>query len=90
MLFRSGLVQSVKPLELAEAGSVYFTRPHLADYIASAAELRGRATELFAAYRAGTLAVAIDREFPLAEAPAAHAYLESRKTKGKLLLKVPE
>jgi len=86
----SGLVQSVEPLELAEAGSVYFTRPHLADYIATAEELRGRAGDLFAAYSAGQLAVAIDHEFPLAEAPAAHAYLEARNTKGKLLLKVPE
>ena len=84
----SGLVQSVEPLELAEAGSVYFTRPHLADYIADAEELRGRATDLFAAYGVGTLAVSIDREFPLAEAPAAHAYLEGRNTKGKLLLRI--
>jgi NADPH2:quinone reductase len=86
----SGLVHSVEPLELAEAGSVFFTRPHLADYIATPEELRARAADLFAAYSAGTLTVAIDHEFPLAEAPAAHAYLESRNTKGKLLLKVPE
>lgn len=86
----SGLVQSVEPLELAEAGSVFFTRPHLADYIATPEELSGRAADLFAAYSAGMLAVTIDHEFPLAEAPAAHAYLESRNTRGKLLLKVPE
>ena len=84
----SGLVASVEPLELAEAGSVFFTRPHLADYIATAAELRGRTTELFAHYGAGRLEVAIDREFPLAEAGEAHRYLEGRNTKGKLLLKI--
>ena len=84
----SGLVQSVEPLALAEAGSVFFTRPHLADYIASAEELRGRAADLFAACGAGKLSVAIDREFPLAEAAAAHRYLEGRNTKGKLLLKI--
>lgn len=84
----SGLVQAVEPLELAEAGSVFFTRPHLADYIATPEELRGRAEDLFAAYRAGRLQVAVDREFPLAEAAAAHAYLEGRGTRGKLLLKV--
>ncbi|HWI15612.1 MAG TPA: quinone oxidoreductase [Burkholderiales bacterium] len=84
----SGLVQSVEPLELAEAGSVFFTRPHLADYISTPEELRGRADDLFSAYRAGRLKVVIDREFPLAEAAAAHSYLEGRGTRGKLLLKV--
>jgi NADPH2:quinone reductase len=84
----SGLVQSVEPLELAEAGSVFFTRPHLADYIASPEELQSRAADLFAAWRTGGLAVTVDREFPLAEAAAAHRYLEGRNTKGKLLLRV--
>jgi len=84
----SGLVQSVEPLELAEAGSVFFTRPHLADYIGTPQELRQRADDLFAAYRAGKLAVTIDREFPLAEAAQAHRHLEGRGTRGKLLLKV--
>lgn len=84
----SGLVESVEPLELAEAGSVFFTRPHLADYIATPEELNGRAADLFAAWRAGKLVATVDREFPLAEAAAAHRYLESRNTKGKLLLRV--
>lgn len=83
----SGLVASIEPLELAEAGSIYFTRPHLADYIATGAELQGRAADLFAAHIAGRLEVAIDREFALEEAPAAHRYLEGRHTKGKLLLR---
>jgi NADPH2:quinone reductase len=84
----SGLVATVEPLELAEAGSVFFTRPHLADYIATADELRGRAADLFAHYRDGRLEVTIDREFPLAHAAAAHRYLEGRNTKGKLLLRI--
>jgi NADPH2:quinone reductase len=84
----SGLVTSIEPLELAEAGSVYFTRPHLADYISSAAELRERAADLFAAYAAGILAVTIERELPLADVAEAHRWLEARHTKGKLLLDV--
>ncbi len=84
----SGLVQSIEPLELGEAGSVFFTRPHLADYIATADELGGRAADLFAAWRTGTLVVTVDREYPLAEAGAAHRYLEAGKTKGKLLLRI--
>ena len=86
----SGLVDSVSPLELAEAGSVFFTRPHLADYIATAEELAGRANDLFAAWRAGALAVTIDREFLLEAAADAHRHLESRGTRGKLLLRIPQ
>ncbi len=84
----SGLVQSIEPLELGEAGSVFFTRPHLADYIASAEELGRRAADLFAAWRTGKLVVTVDREYPLAEAGDAHRYLEAGKTKGKLLLRI--
>ncbi len=84
----SGLVAAVEPLELAEAGSVFFTRPHLADYIATAEELRMRARDLFHYYGAGQLKVTIDREFPLEGAADAHHYLEGSNTKGKLLLKI--
>ena len=84
----SGLVQSIEPLELGEAGSVFFTRPHLADYIATAGELNGRAADLFAAWRTGKLVVTVDSEYPLAEAADAHRYLEAGKTKGKLLLRI--
>jgi NADPH2:quinone reductase len=84
----SGLVQTIDPLELAEAGSVFFTRPHLADYIATRAELVERAADLFAAYTAGKLTVTIDREFPLEAAEEAHRRLEGRNTQGKLLLRI--
>jgi NADPH2:quinone reductase len=84
----SGMVKSIEPLELGEAGSVFFTRPHLADYLATPQEIGSRAADLFAAWRAGKLVVTVDREFPLAEASAAHGYLEGRNTKGKLLLRI--
>jgi NADPH:quinone reductase len=42
----SGQVEGIAPLELAEAGSVFFTRPHLADYM-QPHEVRGRARDLF-------------------------------------------
>lgn len=82
----SGQVEAIAPLELAEAGSVYFTRPHLADYMHDANEIRARAQDLFGAYTAGSLRVAIDRVFPLAEAAEAHRALEGRQSRGKLLL----
>lgn len=84
----SGLVEAVSPLELAEAGSVFFTRPHLADYMQDAAEIRGRMDEVFGQVRAGKLKAIIDRVWPLADAAQAHRTIEGRGTRGKLLLQV--
>lgn len=84
----SGAVPAVTPLELAEAGSVFFTRPHLADYIATRDELRQRCEQLFAHWSSGRLRVSIDRELPLAEAATAHRLLEGRASRGKLLLRI--
>ncbi len=53
----SGLVKSIEPLELGEAGSIFFTRPHLADYTASAEEIAWRTGDLFAACADGGLTV---------------------------------
>ena len=82
----SGLVESIVPLELGEAGSVFFTRPHLADYIATPEELRGRAAELFALAARGALRVTIDRRYPLSQAADAMRYLEEGRTRGKVIL----
>ena len=84
----SGLVESVSPLELAEAGSVFFTRPHLADYMRNAGEIRSRTDELFGLVCEGRLEVAIDRILPLPDAAEAHRILEGRETRGKLLLRL--
>ncbi|MFM9940623.1 MAG: quinone oxidoreductase family protein [Hyphomicrobiaceae bacterium] len=84
----SGAVDSINPLALAEAGSVFFTRPHLADYMQDATEVRARANDLFGLLSDGRLKVTIDRVYPLASARDAHVALESRTSAGKLLLKV--
>jgi NADPH2:quinone reductase len=49
-------------------------------------ERLSRAAELFDGMRAGKLEVRIAREFPLADGAAAHAFLESRASIGKVLL----
>ena len=84
----SGVVSSIEPIELAEAGSIFFTRPHLADYMRDADEIRSRASDLFGLVSSGHLRVAIDREWPLAQAAQAHTYLEAGRTRGKLLLQM--
>jgi NADPH:quinone reductase len=86
----SGLVPSIVPLELGEAGSVYFTRPHLADYIATSEELRSRADALFDHVRSGRVKVSIDRRYPLEATAEAMRYLEEGRTRGKLLIDVGE
>ena len=83
----SGLVETVSPLALAEAGSVFFTRPHLAHYMADWVEIQSRCVDLFEAVASGVLSVSTDQEFELSEFAKAHARLESRGTKGKLLLR---
>ncbi|MCH7544304.1 MAG: quinone oxidoreductase [Proteobacteria bacterium] len=84
----SGAVTAIDPMDLAEAGSVFFTRPHLADYIADADERNLRAGDLFRLWREGSLTVTIDRELPLSAAARAHRAIEGRQTKGKLLLRI--
>ena len=82
----SGPVTGFEPAMLSQGGSLYLTRPTLADYIADRDELKSRCEELFEWVAAGELDVLIHREYPLAAAAAAHTDLASRATTGKLLL----
>lgn len=82
----SGAIGAIDPLDLAEAGSVFFTRPHLADYIATPEERNRRAGELFQMFRDDRLTVTLDRAFPLAQAKSAHDAIEGRQSKGKMIL----
>lgn len=83
----SGQVEGIAPLDLAEAGSVFFTRPHLADYM-QPHEVRARAADLFEMVASGRLAVMIDRTYPLDRLADAHRALEARQTRGKLLVRI--
>jgi NADPH:quinone reductase len=82
----SGAVPPVDPQVLNAKGSLFLTRPTLVHYIATRDELLWRATDIFTWITQNQLEVRIDYEFPLAEAAAAHRYLEERQTKGKVLL----
>jgi NADPH2:quinone reductase len=82
----SGAVESVTPLDLAEAGSLFFTRPHMADYMASSEEIAWRAGDMFRFAVQGDIKVRIDRQFPLFRAADAHRVMEEGGTRGKLLL----
>lgn len=81
----SGQVPPFDLQRLNSAGSLFVTRPTLADHVADPAELRWRSEELFEAIQGG-VSVRIGAKFPLAEAARAHAALEGRETTGKVLL----
>jgi len=82
----SGPVPPVAPLVLSQRGSLFLTRPTLAHYVATPAELRARAADLFAWLADGSLRVRIGATFPLAGTADAHRALEARATTGKVLL----
>ncbi|MBN3004951.1 quinone oxidoreductase [Chromobacterium alkanivorans] len=82
----SGAVPPFAPLELTSRGSLFFTRPKLADYIASRAELEASAQALFERVADGRVKVAPSHRYPLAEAAQAHRDLEARKTSGSIIL----
>ncbi|MET8004291.1 quinone oxidoreductase family protein [Nonomuraea glycinis] len=82
----SGPVPPVDPQRLNAAGSVFLTRPKLADYIADRDELLRRTSDLFGWIAAGELKVNVHQRYPLAEAARAQEDLAARRTTGKLLL----
>ncbi len=82
----SGPVPPVSPLELARGGSLFLTRPTLADYVADPAELQASAARLFAMIGSGAVPVRIGARFALADAAEAHRALEARATTGSTLL----
>jgi NADPH:quinone reductase len=82
----SGPVAAFDPALLAQRGSLFLTRPSLAQYAATREELLWRAGEVFDWIKSGELRLRIDKTFPLAEAAEAHRQLEGRQTTGKVLL----
>ena len=82
----SGAVAPVDPHLLQSKGSLFFTRPSLAHYIVSRAELLERSRELFAWVASGELSVRVGARYPLDQARQAHEDLESRRTTGKSLI----
>jgi NADPH2:quinone reductase len=82
----SGPVPAFDLQLLNSHGSLFVTRPNLADHIATQGELETRATAVFDQILSGDLQISIHKTFPLADAGQAHLDLESRGTSGKLIL----
>ncbi|MGH3242879.1 MAG: quinone oxidoreductase family protein [Spirillospora sp.] len=81
-----GKVPPFDPQRLNAAGSVFLTRPTLGHYIVTREELVERAAAVYTWLESGDVRVHVGHRYDLAEAAAAHADLEARRTTGKLLL----
>lgn len=82
----SGPVAPFDLQRLNALGSLFVTRPTLAHYIQSQADLEMRASAIFEVISNEILDIKIYSQYPLKDAALAHRDLESRKTSGKLLL----
>lgn len=78
----SGPVPPFDPVLLAMKGSLFLTRPALADYIAGPAEKQALAGELFDHVGAGRIRIGINQRYALEDAVQAHQDLEARRTTG--------
>lgn len=79
----SGSVKDLDPYELGEAGSLFLTRPRLADHMADAATVQRRADDIFAAILDGSLRIEITDRYAFGEIALGHARIEAREQVGK-------
>jgi NADPH:quinone reductase len=84
----SGDPDPVPPRRLGQLGSLYVTHPSLGDYTATREALLETANDLFNMVMSGKIRIDIGMTYPFAEAPRAHADLESRRTTGSIVLTV--
>ncbi|MBV8062525.1 MAG: quinone oxidoreductase [Nevskia sp.] len=82
----SGKVPPFEPVLLSEKGSLFLTRPRLADYTATREELETAANGLFEAIAKGVVKAEVGQRYPLREVARAHAELQARQTTGASLL----
>ena len=78
----SGGAPAVEPNALQHGGSLYFTRPTLANYVAARADLEHSANRLFEMIEGGHVKINVDQRRPLSEVAAAHNELEAGTTTG--------
>lgn len=83
-----GAIDDINPIELGEAGSLFLTRPRLADHLADAKAIRWRAATIFEALLDGSLSIAIAGRYGFPQVEEAHEALEQRRTIGKSILEI--
>ena len=78
----SGRIPPIDAMDLVTKGSLFVTRPALADYIADPAERACLAGELFDHVESGRIKIEINQRYPLEDAVHAHRDLESGRSVG--------
>lgn len=82
----TGAVPAVSPDALQHGGSLYFTRPTLANYVGPRGDLEHSASRVFDMILGGHVTVNINQTRPLSEVAAAHVDLEAGTTTGSTIL----
>jgi NADPH2:quinone reductase len=82
----SGPVEAFSPMELAQRGSLFLTRPRIFDFIATREGLELGAAELFAVIESRTVRIRVNQTYALKDAAQAHRDLEARQTTGSTIL----
>ncbi len=83
-----GNVGDLDPIELGEAGSLFLTRPRLADHLPDATTTRRRAADIFDALLDGSLSLKVSGHYTLETVVRAHEALEGRRSVGKPLMRI--
>lgn len=78
----TGPAPDVSPHLLQVKGSLYFTRPTMAHYVAAREDLLHSAGRVFEMMKSGALKVNVDQRLPLRQVVAAHKALEAGETTG--------
>ncbi len=82
----SGAVPPFDPLQLTQRGSLFLTRPKLADHMVEREELLALAKDLFDVVHSAQVRIEIGQTYALADTAQAHRDLEARKTTGSTVL----
>ena len=82
----SGPTPPFEAMQLAMKGSLYVTRPALADYIATPEDRAELAGELFDHVASGRIKIEINQRYALEDAVQAHRDMEAGKTTGSSIL----
>jgi NADPH2:quinone reductase len=82
----SGAVPPFSVLDLMRGGSLFVTRPTLADYIGTSKTMAWSTGRLFEMIENGVINPLIENRFLLSDAVAAHRALEARQTTGLTVL----
>ena len=84
----SGPIEPFSPNVLQQKGSLFMTRPTMANYTASRADLDASAAELFEMVASGQVRIEVKQRYPLEQAAEAHRALEARVTSGSTVFTV--